>query len=132
MKPLIFPLVLFCLLATAACDLVSGDAGSTEDIFIAVDDTLRDVRLYIPDGIAEGDAIRLLIALHGSGDSGRAFQEGAGLDERAADDLIIAYPTAAKGNWAEGCNCNIAERLQINDLGFMAALIDSVSAGYNV
>ncbi len=132
MKVLSIPLLLTCMLATAACDLVSGDAGSTEDIFIAVDDTLRDVRLYIPDGIAEGDAVHLLIALHGSGDSGRSFQAGAGLDERATDDLIIAYPTAAKGNWAEGCNCNIADRLQINDLGFVEALIDSVSARYSV
>lgn len=132
MKHILVPLALVCLLATAACDLVGGDAGSTEDIFVAVDDTLRDVRLYIPDGISAGDPVRLLIALHGSNDSGRAFQSGAGLDERAPDDLIIAYPTAAKGNWAEGCNCNIADRLQINDLGFMDALIDSVGARYAV
>jgi poly(3-hydroxybutyrate) depolymerase len=132
MKILAAPLLLICLVATAACDLVSGDKGSTEDIFVAVDDTLRDARLYIPDGLAEGDAVRLLIAFHGSGDSGRAFQAGAGLDERAPDDLIIAYPTAAKGNWAEGCNCNVADRLQINDLGFVEALIDSVSARYSV
>ncbi|NNE70434.1 MAG: hypothetical protein HKN29_08755 [Rhodothermales bacterium] len=117
---------------TAACDLVSGDSGRTEDIVVAVDDTLRDARIFYSEGVSVSEPAHLLIALHGSGDSGRSFQAGAGLDGKAPDNLIIAYPTAAKGNWAEGCNCNIADRLQINDLGFMEALIDHVSEDYQI
>lgn len=123
---------LLTLVATAACDLVSSESGHTEDIVVAVDDTLRDARIYVPKNLSADEPVHLLIALHGSGDTGPGFQAGAKLDEKAPDNLIIAYPTAAKNNWAEGCNCNIADRLQINDLGFMEALIEELSETYQI
>lgn len=119
-------------MATAGCDLVKGSDGSTEELSIAVDDTLRQARLYVPDGIAPGQPVHLLIALHGSGDNGANFQAGAELQSKIPEDMVVAYPTAAKGNWAEGCNCNIADRLQINDLGFIEALIEEVADRYSV
>jgi polyhydroxybutyrate depolymerase len=35
-------------------------------------------------------------------------------------------------NWAEGCNCNNADRLEIDDIGFTRALIDTVSTHYSI
>jgi polyhydroxybutyrate depolymerase len=102
------------------------------NLIVAVGDTLRDVRVHIPEGIALGQPVRLLVALHGSGGSGSSFQGGSGLDVKAPEDMIVAYPSSAVGNWAEGCQCNIADRLEIDDLGFMSSLIDSIGARYSV
>ncbi len=121
------------VLILAACDLTGESNGARDiDLVVAVGDTLRDVRLHIPATVSAGDAVSLLVALHGSSDNGRNFQRGAKLDDKTWDDMVVAYPTAAKGNWAEGCNCNISDRLHIDDIGFMEALIDSVGARFSI
>ncbi|MFT5142370.1 MAG: polyhydroxybutyrate depolymerase [Rhodothermales bacterium] len=132
MRPLLLLLTLPVLIAVTACDGGSAAAGTDLNLIVAVGDTLRDVRVHIPDGIALGQPARLLVALHDSGDSGASFQNGSRLDDKAPDDMIVAYPSAAVGNWAEGCQCNIADRLEIDDLGFMSSLIDSIGAWYSV
>ena len=127
------PTLSLVVLLLAACD--SGPnrpEGSDLSLTVAVGDTTRTARVRVPDALSSGAPAHLLIALHGSQDSGPNFQRGSRIDEVGTDDLIIAYPTAAKGNWAEGCDCNVADRLQIDDLGFMGALIDSIGARYNV
>ncbi|MBO6575216.1 MAG: hypothetical protein JJ896_07370 [Rhodothermales bacterium] len=132
MRPVCLPaLFVFGLLATA-CDSAPGPEGSDFNLIVAVGDTLREARVRVPAGLTASQPAHLLIALHGSNDTGPNFKAGSKLDEAGTDDMIIAYPTAAKGNWAEGCNCNIADRLQIDDLGFMSALIDSISTVYNI
>ena len=130
----VFPFLTALLLSLllSACDSGAGVDAQEINFSLAVDDTLRSVRFRIPESLSPGDPAQVLIAFHGSRDSGPAFQRGAGLDGLAGNDLIIAYPTAAKGNWAEGCNCNIADRLGINDLGFVDAMLDTLANRYQV
>jgi polyhydroxybutyrate depolymerase len=45
---------------------------------------------------------------------------------------MVAYPDAAVGNWAEGCDCNRADRLAINDTGFVRTLIDTLRRRFPV
>jgi polyhydroxybutyrate depolymerase len=84
--------------------------------------------LYAPPSARRAGAAPLLLAFHGTGESGAAFRAAAGLDAVAArEGWIVAYPDAAVGNWAEGCDCTAADRLGINDTGFVRILIDSIA-----
>lgn len=75
----------------------------------------------------------LIIVLHGSMGSGASMSSAIDLNALANDeDVIVAYPDAPAGNWAEGCGCNNADRLQIPDLEFMDAMIADIDQKYAI
>lgn len=122
----VLPLV---LVLVAACDLFGGGAGGRDlNWTVAVGDTARWFRVHVPDGLKEGEPARVVLAFHGSSSAGPYFQQLSGLDEDVDSRTITVYPNAAVSNWAEGCNCNNADRLGIDDLGFVEAMLDTVSA----
>lgn len=122
-----------CLLAFAACRGADDADGQTIAGSFLWDEEPRTYQLHVPATYQVGKPAPLLLAFHGSNGSGGSFLEGTGL-HRATDPLgfLTVYPTSAVGNWAEGCGCNNADRLGIDDLGFTQALIDTVSAQYTV
>ena len=96
---------------------------------LRVGDVTRTFVLYAPPAARRSAVAPLLLAFHGTGESGAAFRAVAGLDAVAArEGWVVVYPDAAVGNWAEGCGCTAADRLGVNDTGFVRALIDSVAA----
>lgn len=100
---------------------------------VRLGDTVRTYLLHVPDGIPAGGAAPLLLAFHGTGESGRAMQRHVGLDSLAdARGLLVAYPDAAVGNWAEGCACSRADLLGVNDTGFVRALVADVARQHAV
>jgi polyhydroxybutyrate depolymerase len=48
------------------------------------------------------------------------------------EGFLVAYPDAAVGNWAEGCNCTRADQLGVNDTGFVRAVVEDVAARHPV
>jgi len=81
---------------------------------------------------AADGASALLIVLHGSGDSGRSIRNFADLDRFAdANGLLIAYPDAVSGEWADGCACTSANS-PADDLAFVETLIGQLSSAYAV
>jgi polyhydroxybutyrate depolymerase len=118
---------------TAAC--AGGRSGSATVVTggVQVGDTNRTFVLYAPPAAKHGGPVPLLLAFHGSGSSGAAMRREAGFDRLAArDGFLVVYPDAPAGNWAEDCGCNIADRLGVNDTGFVRVLVDSVSAWFPV
>jgi polyhydroxybutyrate depolymerase len=100
---------------------------------VTVGATTRTYRLDVPPSARRSAAVPLVIAFHGTGSSGAAMAASSGLDEIASrDGFLVAYPDAPVGNWAEGCNCNRADLLGVNDTGFVRTLIDSVAARFPV
>lgn len=123
--------VLLCM--AAAC--VSQDRAPSMVVqgSIPVGDTLRTFVLYAPPAARQGGSVPLLLAFHGSGSTGAALRREAGFDRIAArEGFLVAYPDAPAGNWAEDCDCNVADRLGVNDTGFVRALVDTVSARFPV
>ena len=100
---------------------------------VRVGDTIRTYVLHAPPGDAEGTPAPLLLVFHGTGESGHTMRRLAGLETVAqARDLLIAYPDAAVGNWAEGCACSRADLLGIDDTGFVRAIVDDVARHHPV
>ncbi|WP_186774413.1 alpha/beta hydrolase family esterase [Chitinophaga pinensis] len=79
----------------------------------------------------------LVIMLHGSGLDGKRFREWTGyrFDQLAdKDGFLVAYPDGYKGNWND---CRIdapfeAKQLNIDDMGFLHALIAYYERQYHV
>lgn len=108
-----------------------GEAAAFELASLAVDARERRFELYRP--ASAGSTAPLLLALHGSGGSGARLRHFLGGElERLADahGFLVAYPQAWEGSW-NGCRAaapSAANRLAIDDVGFLRALVASLAA----
>ncbi|MBI1212384.1 MAG: prolyl oligopeptidase family serine peptidase [Alphaproteobacteria bacterium] len=92
---------------------------------------VRTYLLYVPKNISR--AAPLVIVLHGSGQSGAHVRSWTGYGfDRFADEhgFAVVYPDAFEGYW-NGCNRVgdfAANKLDIDDVGFLSALADKLAA----
>src|ERR1035437_6945788 len=96
---------------------------------IEVDGLTRTYRTYVPQGLAKGAP--LVVVMHGSGENGAQIriETGYGFD-RTADThgFAVVYPNAYEGDWEA---CSIVGRLStkgltVDDVGFLTRLVDKL------
>src|SRR5258707_8190949 len=96
---------------------------------IEVDGLTRTYRTYVPQGLAKGAP--LVVVMHGSGENGAQMriETGYGFD-RTADThgFVVVYPNAYDGDWEA---CSIVGRLStkgltIDDVGFLTRLVEKL------
>ena len=101
----------------------------------------RHYRLYVPASIDPSTPAPLVVALHGGLGSAEQFAANSGFDGLAeANGFLVVYPdgigAAADGSgprtWNGGSCCGAAVRLDVDDVGFIAILIDTVSTEHRV
>jgi len=123
------PLRRSLLLLFGALWLTHRADGSPDTVLVVrVDTTQRSALLHLPPSASAGRPLPLVIAFHGAQGTGLGLRNGTGFNN-AADTrgVLVVYPDAPLGNWAEDCGCNNADRLGANDTGFVRALIDSIA-----
>lgn len=139
---------LIALSACAAGDALFGlhpsttfSAGSTTLHQIQVGDLTRSYVLHIPSKRPTSSsgavlAYPLLVVLHGSSSNGDDMRQMTNLDS-IADILhwVVAYPNGERGagglfptDWNAGTCCGAAGREHIDDVGFINATLDEISA----
>lgn len=99
----------------------------------------RTYHLYVPGDLPEGP-VPLLIALHGGVGSGTQFERTSGFDALADEHgFLVAYPdgvgvgpTDALRTWNGGHCCGRAARDQVDDVGFVRELIDTLETKYAI
>ncbi len=129
-------LVLLLLASLAPRSLHAADPGSdpTEDRTgtLTHDSVERTYRLHLPAGYDEtGDPVPLVVALHGRSSSALTMAIQTGLNEAAdAAGVAVVYPNAHGYNWGE--DTTVEEDEQIDDIGFITALIDDLAASYAI
>lgn len=85
----------------------------------------RSYELFIPSTYDGSSPFPLILAFHGFAGSGPGFEEFTGLDAPAQrHGFIVAYPSGVNGQWATGCDCTDPDRTGIDDVQFVATLID--------
>ncbi len=102
--------------------------GKAEYRAFSHDGRQRGYLLYLPPGTSAGP-LPLVMALHGGGGSSKKWatytQYGF---ERLADaaPFILVYPDGLEGQWNDGREItqSYAHRNQVDDLGFLSALIE--------
>jgi len=103
------------------------------------DSLKRSFRVHTPSDFKRNEQLPLVIALHGRGGNARSMilltRKGFNrLSER--DRFLVVYPDGIDRNWNDGrmdeeAN-DRAHRDNIDDVGFISALIDSLITDYNV
>ena len=96
---------------------------------LTFDGLQRSYVLHVPPGPPAG----LVINLHGAGMTG-ADQAGLTNYNNVADryGFVVAYPDGIDLSWADGRGASIPDRQGVDDVGFLSALIDRLSADFAV
>jgi polyhydroxybutyrate depolymerase len=125
----------------AGINLISFPApgGSDQRSSIVHDGLERTFHIHIPSSYSKSVSLPLLIALHGRGGNGESMilVTRKGFDNMAdRDGFIVVYPDGIEMNWNDGrmdeeAN-DRAHRENINDTGFISALIDTLIKDYNI
>jgi polyhydroxybutyrate depolymerase len=89
----------------------------------------RTYVLHVPPAPHSG----LVLNLHGAGQTG-AVQAGLTNYNAVADryGFVVAYPDGIDLSWADGRGASVPDRQGVDDVGFLAALIDRLSAEFAI
>lgn len=143
-------LATLALIAVAGCAtwgiprrLAPSPEPGTAQLELRVGDDIRTYLLHVPPrpprrfGFSE--QYPLLIVLHGSGASGQTIRQLSHLDSLAdASGIVVLYPDATRNwlglqsGWNAGACCGAAVRNEVDDVGFLRALIAHVETGLRV
>ena len=101
----------------------------------------RSYRLYVPRKLPHGK-VPLLLALHGGFGNSEYFEHFLGMDKVAErKGFMVAYPNGTEGRswlmknkrmWNSGNCCGIAAEKNIDDVSFLANVINDIIAKYPV
>lgn len=101
---------------------------------IDADGLIRTYVINLPPVYYRDDSRRfpLVLALHGTGGSAKQMEQTYGLNEKGAEaGFIIVYPEGIRGSgalgirtWNAGRCCDEAMKNNVDDVGFISALID--------
>ncbi|MDQ3191224.1 MAG: dienelactone hydrolase family protein, partial [Bacteroidota bacterium] len=92
---------------------------------------VRSYRIFIPSGYNSANEHPLVFNLHGNGSSASQQEPYSGMNLIAdTANFIVVYPDGISNTWNSGFN--VPYNSGTNDVGFISALIDTVSANYNV
>ncbi len=128
---------------TATSSSAVGPPTVTDETVTTPDGRTRTYRVVVPEAATGDEPVPLLVALHGGTGSGEQFERTSGFDELAAQHgFIVVYPDGieiggtgilARGHvWNGGKCCGRGARENIDDVGFVAAVIDRVTADHQV
>jgi polyhydroxybutyrate depolymerase len=99
----------------------------------------RTFKTHIPTSFSKSTQLPLVIALHGRGGTGESMIliTRKGFNKLAdRDGFIVVYPDGIELNWNDGRTDeqarDRAHRENIDDVGFISALIDTMAAEYNI
>jgi polyhydroxybutyrate depolymerase len=114
-------------------------AGRDQRTSFIHDDLKRTFNIHFPSFYDDTVQMPLVIALHGRGTTGQSMVllTRRGFNKLAdKDGFIIVYPDGIELNWNDGrmdeeAN-DRAHRENIDDVGFISALIDTMIIDYNI
>lgn len=107
---------------------------------ITSDGRTRTFHLYVPSALHAGP-VPLLIAMHGGTGWGEQFRRQSGFDELAeANGLLVVFPDGVGlgadadklRTWNGGYCCGTAAKQNVDDVAFLAAMIDAIVGEYDV
>lgn len=95
----------------------------------------RTYVLHVPGTLDKTKPAPLIVCLHGGGGSADKMQGFTGFNKLSEQEgFIVVYPEAVEGHWNDGRGDKImrSQREEIDDVGFISALIDEISKDRNV
>ncbi len=134
-------LVIVATVVLSAGVFCTGDAGAQDDS-LSYGGMWRTFRVHLPAGYdAEQDTLySLILALHGGFGSAANLENQSQLSTKAdtsAHPFVVVYPEGVPSplgirTWNAGGCCGYARDNQIDDVGFLSALIDTLKSRFLV
>lgn len=119
----------------AATDPCLADAGQSVVRSLEVGGLTRTYRLYAPQGIGRQAPAALLFAFHGGGGDGVRMERLTAFTSLAhREGFLVVYPDGKYKNWNDGREAGVSRthRENLDDLGFIAALLDALTRDYRI
>lgn len=123
------------LLALCAALLASAPKPEGGEKTISAGGRVRTYRLYAPRGLRKDRPAALVLVFHGGDGDGAGAERLTGFDAFAdRDGFLVAYPDGFGKHWNDGRENSDFEtfRERVDDVAFVAALIDAVSRDHPV
>jgi len=95
----------------------------------------RTYLLHVPSSYDGVSAVPLVVVIHPYNGYAPGFEIETGFSDKAdANDFIAVYPEGLgePRSWNAGYCCGYAVMNNIDDVGFISALIDTLTANYNI
>jgi polyhydroxybutyrate depolymerase len=91
----------------------------------------RTYQLHVPAGLDHPAG--LVLNLHGAGQTGGEQAEVTNYNAIADQNgFVVVYPDGIDFSWADGRGASVPDRQGVDDVGFLAALIDQLSRDYGI
>ena len=129
------------LLAAGAALFVIGAAvaaepdGGTVKRTVTVGDLSRTYYLHVPATLPKDKAAALVLAFHGGGGAPLQVERVCRFSDLAdREGFLVAYPEGIGKSWNDGRGGETtqAQRENVNDLAFVAALLDDAEKSYRI
>ncbi|MFM7199379.1 MAG: alpha/beta hydrolase family esterase [Myxococcota bacterium] len=93
----------------------------------------RTYKLTVPSSYQASTGMPLVINLHGWGGTGEQHDTDTGMSAKAQSaGFIVAHPDGVDNSWNAGACCGGAVSQGVDDVGFIRALVKSISSSYCV
>lgn len=111
--------------------------GQTVERSIEIDGVERTYRVHLPETAVRSAGLPVLIVLHGGGGNGKQVEHSTGFSQLADKEGFIAvYPNGSGRTklltWNAYNCCAFAYETNVDDVGFISALIDELIVDYRV
>ena len=91
----------------------------------------RSYIVYTPSSYIPGNPVPLVFVLHGLTQTGQAIMNVSNFNSVAdTANFILVYPDGISNSW--NINANLPGASTTNDIGFIEALIDTISTNYTI
>jgi polyhydroxybutyrate depolymerase len=114
-----------------------GSSGSTsasqaEQVELSFGGLSRTALVHLPSVDSEAP-MPVVLVFHGGGGTAESMERISSFDSVADRGQFIAvYPEAYRRSWADGRGTASADKAQVDDVGFINALLDKLEQQYNV
>ena len=116
----------------------SAGEGDLRTRTVTADGRERSYQVYVPDGYEAGTPTPVVLVFHGGGGSADSMRRLSGLSEKAEEAGFIAVYPRGSGranrflSWNGGGCCGYAQRLGVDDVSYVRALLDDVATAVTV
>lgn len=116
-----------------SCDSEFKGEGKTKKQSFTFDGEKRKLRVYLPENYDENAIHPVVIALHGRFGDGKQMEKSSLFNPIADENnVIMVYPDGYEKSWNDGRGEGPAADDNIDDIGFVDALINLIIGDYSV
>jgi len=105
---------------------------------LSVGEQKREYLVHVPPDYDGKRPTAVVLAFHGGGSNAEQMEKFSGLSDKADEaGFMVVYPSGSGRlpdmlTWNAGNCCGYAQRHKIDDVGFVAALLDDLATVANV